>query len=60
MPVAFVIGVIILIVVFLAVYFMPEKTETAPPPQAEKREEPKPAKSDETIDPFKSAVPPKD
>jgi hypothetical protein len=64
--VSFVIGLIVFVIVFLAIY--KQASQTAPPPAAEtvKKEEPKsptvevPAKSEESIDPFKSAVPPKD
>ncbi|MGH7791297.1 MAG: hypothetical protein ACREOB_03175 [Thermodesulfobacteriota bacterium] len=64
--VSFVIGLIVFIIVFLAIYFK-QANQTAPAPakEAVKKEEPKSprvegsVKPEEPIDPFKSAVPPK-
>lgn len=63
--VSFVIGLIVFIIVFLAIYFKPANQAPAPAKEAVKKEEPKSprvedsVKPEEPIDPFKSAVPPK-
>jgi len=68
MPMSFIIGVIVLVLVFLVLYFVSSLGETpAEPPQAEEtqpqapaEEPPQPVESaGEEADPFKSAEPPK-
>ncbi len=63
----FIIGLIVLVVVFLAIYFnQMNKPGSAPAKETAKKEEPKApkvaesVKTEKQIDPFKSAVPPKD
>ena len=69
MPMGFVIGVIVLIVVFLVLYFIytmggggaetPESQKTSAPTVAEQPPKPSVPSSGGEVDPFKSAEPPK-
>ncbi|MBI2487755.1 MAG: hypothetical protein HYW01_12605 [Deltaproteobacteria bacterium] len=63
----FVIGLIVFIIVFLAIYFKQgNQPKPVPAREAAKKEDPKSpkvedsVKPEEPIDPFKSAVPPKE
>ncbi|MGH7890310.1 MAG: FeoB-associated Cys-rich membrane protein [Thermodesulfobacteriota bacterium] len=67
MTVNFIVGLIVLAVVFFAIYFnQANKPSSTASKETAKKEEPKApspsatAKTESPIDPFKSAVPPKD
>ena len=61
MPTSFIIGVIVLVIVFLILYFSFVKAgapSEAPKSQTTMDEPPKPSETKSEVDPFKSSVPP--
>ncbi|HEX3033906.1 MAG TPA: hypothetical protein VHT73_02080 [Thermodesulfobacteriota bacterium] len=67
MPVAFIIGLIIFILIFLGIYFFQVRSMQGTTQETNKRMESEAAqpsgstaRPDEQVDPFKSAVPPKE